>query len=89
MEPLIFVAIFMVIVILFRIFILSEWDRDRIKKDASQRGWQIITIDWEPFGPGWMGEKNDRIYGVLFIDETGRKTQRYCKTSMLSGVYWK
>ena len=86
-----FIIVFIIIIlaICFRVFIISQWDRDRIIYDARIKGWVISDIVWEPFGPGWFGEKNDRIYLVQFIDENGRHASKYCKTSMLSGVYWK
>ncbi len=75
--------------IFFRVFIISQWDRDRINDDAKSKGWVVSSIVWEPFGPGWFGEKNDRIYSVSYMNAKGKKVNQFCKTSMLSGVYWK
>jgi len=43
--------------VVFRVFIISQWDRDRINDDAKSKGWVVSSIVWEPFGPGWFGEK--------------------------------
>jgi hypothetical protein len=43
---------------------------------------------WAPFGKGWFGEKNDRIYEVVYYDARGDQHWATCKTSLLSGVYW-
>ena len=39
-------------------------------------------------GRGWFGEKNDRIYEVVYYDSNGEQHLATCKTSLLSGVYW-
>ena len=76
-------------ILLWRIFITSSWDRERIKLAASGKRWKVNNITWEPFGPGWVGEKGDRIYSVAVLDEDGLYRNVYCKTSIWSGVYWK
>jgi hypothetical protein len=89
MTQVIIILSLVLISILWRIFITSNWDRQRIINDANNNGWTIKTIEWEPFGPGFLGEKNDRIYSVRFINENDIAQTRFCKTSVLSGVYWK
>ena len=76
-------------IILWRIFIIGPMDRRRIMDDARSKGWNIKSITWSPFGPGWIGEKNDRIYSVEFTNKNGKASRKYCKTSVFSGVYWK
>lgn len=62
-------------------------DRDRITSYIQESGGRIIEITWAPFGPGWFGEKSDRIYCVRYVDRDGNEHQTHCKTSMLTGVY--
>lgn len=68
--------------------IADGMDRQRIRADLAGRGCTTIQIRWNPFGPGWFGEKGDRIYSVVYQDESGRRISAACKTSLLSGVYW-
>ena len=55
---------------------------------VEQRGGTVTSIGWAPFGPGWFGEKSDRIYEVHYTDRDGNKHQAYAKTSMMTGVYF-
>jgi hypothetical protein len=63
-------------------------DNDRISSYIKERGGRVISINWAPFGKGWFGEKNDRIYEVVYYDRVGNQHWATCKTSMMSGVYW-
>lgn len=65
--------------------ILDVW---RIQNYISSAGGQVIRCRWWPFGPGWLGEKRDRIYHVAFTDHEGAEHRAYCKTSLLTGVYF-
>lgn len=47
----------------------------------------MLERHWEPFGPGWFGEKDSRIYRIAYRDRDGRTHHAHVKTSMLSGVY--
>lgn len=38
-------------------------------------------------GPGWFGEKSDRIYEVSYRDQEGSVHKAFVKTSAWSGVY--
>jgi hypothetical protein len=62
-------------------------DHARIENYIRSLGGKVITIRWSPFGPGWFGEKSDRIYRVRYVDRDGDEHEAYCKTSMWSGVY--
>jgi hypothetical protein len=88
MPPITLIVIF-TLFILWRIFVTSKWDRDRIKEAALAKKWKIVAIAWEPFGPGWFGEKTERIYKVSYENELGQIEQKYCKTSIFTGVFWK
>jgi hypothetical protein len=63
-------------------------DKDRIADYIRERGGRVISIDWAPFGKGWFGDKNDRIYEVVYYDGEGNQHFAACKTSLFSGVYW-
>jgi hypothetical protein len=63
-------------------------DHDRVRQYVESRGGRVIEANWSPFGPGWFGEKSDRIYAVRYLDRDGNEHQAYCKTSMWTGVYF-
>lgn len=62
-------------------------DRDRVQSHVRSGGGELLECSWEPFGPGWFGEKSDRIYEIVYRDAQGRIHRAHVKTSMLSGVY--
>lgn len=66
----------------------DRWDRQRIRKDVDARGGRVLDITWKPFGRGWFGEKNDRVYLVDWEDAARAAHRSWCKTSMFSGVFW-
>ena len=45
-------------------------------------------VYWAPFGPGWFGEKSDRIYAVRYLDAEGNEHEAHAKTSLWTGVYF-
>jgi hypothetical protein len=63
-------------------------DHDRIREYVESRGGKLIEAGWAPFGPGWFGEKSDRIYAVRYLDRDGSEHEAHCKTSMWTGVYF-
>lgn len=63
-------------------------DHDRVRQYVESRGGRVIDAYWAPFGKGWFGEKNDRIYGVRFVDADGNEHEASVKTSLFSGVYF-
>lgn len=63
-------------------------DRQRITEHIEERGGQVHEISWAPFGKGWFGEKNDRIYEVRYEDRAGNTHFAFCKTGLFSGVYF-
>lgn len=79
---------------LFAVFAVLMWfanmsmDQGRITDEVQRRGGRIVSINWAPFGKGWFGEKNDRIYEVVYYDREGNQRWATCKTSMFSGVFW-
>jgi hypothetical protein len=68
--------------------LVGSMDRDRIADYVTGRGGRVVSITWAPFGRGWFGEKNDRIYEVVYYDAEGRQHFATAKTSLWSGVYW-
>ncbi len=60
----------------------------RIASYVRRNGGQLVACRWWPWGPGWLGERRARIYYVAFIDQQGARPRAYCKTSLLSGVYF-
>lgn len=66
----------------------DRWDRQRIRRDVEARGGCVLDITWKPFGRGWFGEKNDRVYLVEWEDAARAAHRSWCKTSMFSGVFW-
>lgn len=91
MEPVAIFAVLIplaiVIAIAFRLA-AGSMDNDRVRAYVEERGGKLISADWAPFGPGWFGEKNDRIYQVRYLDRDGNEHEAYAKTSMWTGVYF-
>ncbi len=63
------------------------FDGDRVEAYVQQRGWELVDRSWDPFGPGWFGEEDSRIYRIVYRDERGDTHRAHVKTSMFSGVY--
>lgn len=78
---------FLILAILISIIARSR-DSDRIKKDIESKGGTLISKERAPFGKGWIGERNDRIYKVVYLDKDGNKHQAFVKTSSGSSVYY-
>lgn len=80
--------IFAVIIIaLFFRLVAGSFDGDRVEEYIKGRGWKLLDKSWDPFGPGWFGEKDSRIYRILYRDKEGSVHEAHVKTSMFSGVY--
>ena len=62
-------------------------DTNRIEEHISDRGGRLTKKTWTPFGPGWFGEKSDRIYEITYEDKNGNTRHAHVKTSLFSGVY--
>lgn len=85
--PIFLIPLFIVVHIAIRLR-LGSIDHDRIKHYVDERGGTVLYSHWSPFGPGWFGEKSDRIYGVRYLDKDGNEHEAHCKTSMWTGVYF-
>ncbi len=66
----------------------GSMDGDRVGRHVRERGGRLLEKTWSPFGKGWFGEKDSRIYEVTYLDRDGNTHRATCKTSMLSGVYF-
>ncbi len=86
MEPGIIIVLFIVLAIVFRLM-AGSFDGERVERYLRDQGYELIDRSWDPFGPGWFGEKDSRIYQVVYRDREGRVHQAHVKTSMMSGVY--
>ena len=85
------VVIIIVLVIVVGIvgrLLAGGMDHDRVRQYVEARGGRVLDASWAPFGRGWFGEKNDRIYEVRFLDQGGNEHEASCKTSLFSGVYF-
>lgn len=89
-SPAIFLALIPIgigLALLIR-FAAGSLDHDRVRQYVEERGGKFIDASWAPFGPGWFGEKSDRIYQVRYLDHDGNEHEAYAKTSMWTGVYF-
>jgi hypothetical protein len=82
------IIIGMIFVALIIRLIAGGMDYDRVDAYITERGGRVIEKHWNPFGTGWFGEKNARIYNVRYQDAAGNIHEATCKTSMLGGVYF-
>jgi hypothetical protein len=80
------VVVLVVVVVAVRL-LAGGLDGDRIDAYLEQRGCTVLDRSWAPFGKGWFGEKNDRIYEVVYRDQQGATRRATVKTSMFAGVY--
>jgi len=89
MEPVAGVlGVFIVIAVVIAIrLIAGSLNHERIKEYIANKGGKVKDIQWDPFGPGWFGEKSDAIYQIKYLDRDGNEHLAHCKTSMFSGVY--
>lgn len=81
------IPVFIVIAIVVRLA-AGGMDHDRVKQYVETRGGKVLNSKWSPFGPGWFGEKSDRLYNVRYLDKDGNEHEAHCKTSMWTGVYF-
>lgn len=63
-------------------------DENRVQTYIEERGGRFLSSSWAPFGKGWAGERDNRIYEVRYLDRDGNEHHAQCKTSMGAGVYF-
>jgi hypothetical protein len=83
-----YVIVPLVIVAILLRLLAGSMDRARIRRYIESQGGEVLRCSWSPFGPGWLGEKSDRLYEVRYRDRQGNEHRAACKTSMLTGVYF-
>lgn len=89
MEPYYVILAFVLfggLAVVFRL-LAGSLDRSRIEAYITSNGGRVESVSWAPFGPGWFGEKSDRIYQVRYVDRLGQAHDAHCKTSLTTGVY--
>ena len=86
MEPGVIFIGFIILAVVIRL-IAGSFDGDRVEQYIRDRGCELIDKSWDPFGPGWFGEEDSRIYEIVYRDRDGRVHRAHVKTSMMSGVY--
>jgi hypothetical protein len=86
MEPAIIIVLAIAFAIVFRLM-AGSFDGERVERYLKDQGYELIDRSWDPFGPGWFGEKDSRIYQVVYRDRQGCVHRAHVKTSMMSGVY--
>lgn len=86
MQPLLIVVGIIGIAVVLRL-IAGSFDGQRVEDYVRENGWELIDRSWDPFGPGWFGEKDSRIYQIVYRDRQGNTHRAHVKTSMFSGVY--
>lgn len=88
MEELAIFAVVVPLIIGIRIG-LHFVDKNTIKTATQAKGWSNVVIAWSPLAPGALFEKGERSYLVTYTDESGEVAERYCKTSIMTGVFWR
>ena len=85
----VFFLLFLVVgaALVIRLF-AGSMDGDRIDEYIRSRGGRLLTKEWAPFGRGWFGEKDSRLYRITYEDADGAVHRATCKTSLFSGVYF-
>jgi hypothetical protein len=82
------ITVAVVVIIIAVRLAMGGLDRSRVSDYVTSRGGRLLDARWTPFGPGWLGDKTDRIYEVTYVDVDGNEHVAHCKTSMLTGVYF-
>jgi len=80
---------FWLLVILAIRFALHHVDKSQIISAARRKGWRRMDVKWRPFAPGWFFENGERHYRVTYDDKNRFRKSKFCKTGLLTGVYWR
>ena len=86
MEPAFIIFLMIGLAIVIRL-VAGSFDGDRVEQHIRDIGGELVDRSWDPFGPGWFGEKDSRIYQIIYRDRDGRLHRAHVKTAMMSGVY--
>ncbi len=85
--------VFLIVPVLIALMVVIRigagvFDHSRISAYVASLGGELLSCRWTPFGPGWYGEKRERIYAIRYLDSDGSEHSAYCKTSFWAGVYF-
>ena len=83
-----FIFVFFAIAAVFFRLAAGGFDKNRVRRYIEEQGGELLDTQWNPFGRGWYGEKDSRIYRVQFRDRYGNIREATVKTSLYSGVYF-
>jgi hypothetical protein len=67
----------------------GDMDRERLRRHLEERGAELLEAKWTPFGPGWRGNRDSRLYEIRYLDQDRDEHHALCKTNLWSGVYLK
>lgn len=81
------IVLFIIVAVVVRLT-AGGFDHARVRQYVESMGGTFLAAYWAPFGPGWFGEKNDRIYEVHYLDRDGNEHHAYCKTRLWASVYF-
>ncbi|MCC6694541.1 MAG: hypothetical protein IT365_02820 [Candidatus Hydrogenedentes bacterium] len=87
MEVVLVFAGMIALIVVIRL-VAGSFDGERVERYVAENGWELVDRSWDPFGPGWFGEQDARIYQIVYRDRQGNLHRAHVKTSMLSGVYF-
>jgi len=76
------------VVVIFFVALGRLMDDGRVRRHIEKEGGVLLEKRWNPFGKGWFGEQNARIYELRYRDRDGNTHKATCKTSALAGVYF-
>ena len=82
-----FLIIFVICVAVVIRLLAGSFDGERVEQYIRAMGGELVDRSWDPFGPGWFGEKDSRIYQIVYRDRDGLLHRAHVKTSLMTGVY--
>lgn len=85
-----FIGLFFIFAIIIAVLVrlaAGSFDGNRVEDYIRSMGGTLLDKSWDPFGPGWFGEKESRIYQIVYRDRAGYIHRAHVKTSAFSGVY--
>src|SRR4051794_35918397 len=79
--------LFILAIIFIRVIIIPGLDKSRVEEYIKREGGTLLSMEWEPFGPGWFWSRA-LIYKVFYLDKDDNKHEAFLKTDFLIGVYF-
>jgi hypothetical protein len=88
MDGTLFSLVFVLVVIAGIIWV-TNFQKEKIRKSAQQKGWIILDISWGGPGFGFPGKRiNSQGFKVEYEDEKGFVNERGCEVLFLGDVRW-